>query len=186
MKKWILAGLAVVALALAGAAFAQQDAETQALITAENVKALLLEKGGAKAVPIVVTMDGTTAILTGDVATKAVQELAAEVALAVDGVKKVDNRLKIIGEKDFTKMSSEEAAKENERELKDARLESSGKIALYKAIGSSARKLEIEAADGAVSLRGTLPDAERKKVALDTIGKMKDVKKVIDLIKVDG
>jgi len=186
MTKRILAGLAVAALALAGAAFAQQDAETQALITAENVKALLLEKGGVHGVTITVTMDGTTAILTGDVATKAVQELATEVALAVDGVKKVDNRLKIIGEKDFTKMSAEEAARENERELKDARLESSGKIALYKAIGSSARKIEIEAADGAVSLRGTVPDAERKKVALDTIGKMKDVKKVIDLIKVSG
>ena len=186
MTKRILAGLAVAALALAGAAFAQQDAETQALITAENVKALLLEKGGVHGVTITVTMDGTTAILTGDVATTAVQELATEVALAVDGVKKVDNRLKIIGEKDFTKMSAEEAARENERELKDARLESSGKIALYKAIGSSARKIEIEAADGAVSLRGTVPDAERKRVALDTIGKMKDVKKVIDLIKVSG
>ena len=186
MNRRILAMAAVAALALAGGLFAQEDAETKALITAENVKALLLEKGGVHAVTMTVTMDGTTAILTGDVATKAVQELAAEVALAVDGVKKVDNRLKIVGEKPFTKMTAEEAAKENERELKDARLESSGKIALYKAIGSSARKLEIEAADGAVSLRGTLPDEERKKVALETIGKMKDVKKLIDLIKVGG
>jgi osmotically-inducible protein OsmY len=186
MKIRIVAMVALAALALAGGAFAQEDAATKALITAENVKALLLEKGGVKTVPIVVTMDGTTAILTGDVATKAVQELASEVALAVDGVKKVDNRLKLVGEKSFSKMSSEEAAKENERELADARLESSGKIALYKAIGTSASKLEIEAADGVVSLRGTLPDAERKKVALDTIGKMKDVKKVVDLVKVGG
>lgn len=186
MKIRIVAMVALAALALAGGAFAQEDAATKALITAENVKALLLEKGGVKAVPIVVTMDGTTAILTGDVATKAVQELASEVALAVDGVKKVDNRLKLVGEKSFGKMSSEEAAKENERELADARLESSGKIALYKAIGTSASKLEIEAADGVVSVRGTVPDVERKKVALDTIGKMKDVKKVVDLIKVGG
>ena len=186
MKTRIVAMALLAALALAGGAFAQDDKAVQALITGENVKALLLEKGGVKTVPIVVTMDGTTAILTGDVATKAVQELASEVALAVDGVKKVDNRLKLVGEKNFTKMSSEEAAKENERELKDARLESSAKIALYKSIGTEARKLEVEATDGVLSVRGAVPDEARKKIALDTVGKMKDVKKVVDLIKVGG
>ena len=42
----------------------------------------------------------------------------------------------------------------------------------------------LEATDGVVSLRGTVPDANRKKLALDTAGKTEGVKRVIDLIKI--
>ena len=81
-------------------------------------------------------------------------------------------------------MSAEEVAAANEQEFQDARFESSAKLALYKEIGLRARKIEVEAVMGVVSLRGTVPDAPRKQIALETVTRMKDVKKVIDLIKV--
>lgn len=164
--------------------FAQDNEMSIAWITAERVKAAMLDKGAEKALPIEVTMDRTTAILTGEVESKIVQELATEVALSVEGVSKVDNRLRVAGEKKASQMSAEEAAAANEQELRDARLETSAKIALFKEIGMRARKVEVEAVQGVVSLRGTLPDAARKQIALDTVTRMKDVRQVIDLIKV--
>ena len=183
MTKWALATMLLCLVSAAGL-YAQQDDNLAAMVIEENVKAALLEKGAEQAIPIRVLMDGSTAILTGDVETKVVQELASEVALSVDGVKEVDNRLRIAGAKSASEMSTEEAKAAAAAELADARLESEVKIALYKEIGTKARKLEVEAADGVVSLRGKLPDEARKTIALDTVKRRKDVKDVVDLIEV--
>ncbi|MGE0639805.1 MAG: BON domain-containing protein [Thermoanaerobaculia bacterium] len=182
-KKSMLLLLIALTLVPAGLLAADDEMST-AWITAEKVKAAMLDKGAERALPIEVTMDRTTAILTGEVESKIVQELATEVALSVEGVAKVDNRLHVVGEKKASQMSAEEAAAANEQELQDARLESSAKLALYKEIGLRARKIEVEAVMGVVSLRGSLPDAPRKQIALETVTRMKDVKKVIDLIKI--
>lgn len=186
MRKKLLAMALFLLTSFAVSAVAQDDEMSTAWITAEKVRALLLEKGAEKALPITVTMDRTTAILTGEVESIVVQELAKEVALAVEGVSKVDNRLRVVGEKKASEKSSEDAAKENQQELQDAQLESSVKFALYKEIGVKARKLEVEAVRGVVSLRGPLPDKARKTIAIDTVTRMKDVKRVVDLIKVDS
>ena len=179
----------IAVLAASGAARAQapqEDENLTALLAAEQVKATLLEKGGAKALPIRVTMDRATAILTGEVESKVIQELAKEVALSVDGVKKVDNRLRVAGEKPNAERSNAEASQDAVGELNDARLESAVKTALYREIGVRASKLEVEAVNGVVSVRGAVPDAARKQIVLDTLRARKDVKQVIDLMKVGG
>ena len=58
------------------------------------------------------------------------------------------------------------------------------KRALSDQIGKYSKTVEVEAADGAVSLRGSVPDAARKKIAVDTATKVKGVKKVVDLITI--
>lgn len=175
-------------LAAGGGAFAQaSDGENLAtLVTTELVRSALLDRAAAKAMPIVVTMDHGTAILTGDVESKVVQELAKEVALSVDGVRDVDNRLRVVGEKPFSQQTIAEARRHDEQEFADARLESGVKLALYREIGARAGKLEIEAVDGVVSVRGPVPDEARRKIALDTVNGLQGVKKVIDLMKVGG
>ena len=55
---------------------------------------------------------------------------------------------------------------------------------LHSEIGKRSKDIEVEAVDGVVSLRGTLPDASRKQIALDAAAKTKGVKKVVDLIKI--
>ena len=152
-----------LALSACASGLAASEGSLASMVTEELVKEALLEKGAEAASPIQVTMDRSTAILTGDVRSKVVQELAAEVALSVDGVKRVDNRLRVVGEKELSELSSEDMVAHTAAELADATLESSIKIELYKEIGTNARKT----------------------IALDTVRKMKDVKKVLDLIEVE-
>lgn len=147
-----------------------------------EIRDLLLEKGGDRALDIQVTVDRTKAILTGQVPTRAAQELAEEVALSVDGIKSVDNRLRVTPPPGGN--AAEKAGRTMEEETADALLESKVKRHLYNEIGKRAKDLEVEAVDGVVSLRGTLPDASRKQIALDAATKTKGVKRVVDLIKV--
>lgn len=172
---WVLAGLVLAFLAAPAIAQEQQASEQDAEYAKElEIRELMLEKGGEGALGIKVTVDRNKAILTGEVPTRAGQELAEEVALSVDGIKSVDNRLRI-------KPSEQHYVAD---EIADAQLESKVKRHLYSEIGKRAKQIEVEAVDGVVSLRGTLPDASRKQIALDAAAKTKGVKKVIDLIKV--
>ena len=147
-----------------------------------EIRELLFEKGGERALAIQVTVDRTKAILTGEVPTRAAQELAEEVALSVDGIKSVNNRLRVAPPAGGN--AAAKAGRTMEQETADAYLESKVKRHLYSEIGKRAKDLEVEAVDGVVSLRGTLPDASRKQIALDAATKTKGVKRVVDLIKV--
>lgn len=176
MKNHGLTGYAAVALALALLAVpALGQGEPSA--KEQELQQLLVEKAGTGAAGIRVTVDRAKAILTGVVPTRAVQELSEEVALSVDGIKSVDNRLRIDPPVD-------ENTTKFERETEDANLEGKVKRQLYAEIGRRARKIEVEAVDGIVSLRGTVPDEARKKIALDAAAKTQGVERVVDLIKV--
>ncbi len=173
----------VVLLGIAARTAAQEASEQDSTYAKElEIQELLLEKGGKVAVGIRVTVDRAKAILTGEVPTRAAQELAEEVALSVDGIKSVDNRLRVVPPPGGN--AADAAARTMEEETADAYLESKVKRHLYNEIGKRARDLEVEAVDGVVSLRGTLPDASRKQIALDAATKTKGVTRVIDLIKV--
>jgi len=144
-----------------------------------EIRDLLLEKGGESAMGIRVTVDRTKAILTGEVPGRPAQELAEEVAKSVEGIKSVDNRLQI-----KPRSGGPAPAQTLEQELADARLEAKVKRHIHDEIGQWSKEIGVEAVEGVVSLRGTVPDENRKKLALDTAQKTKGVKKVIDLLKV--
>jgi osmotically-inducible protein OsmY len=143
-----------------------------------EIHQLLVDKLGPGAEGIRVTVDRSKAILTGDVPARSIQEIAEEVVLSVDGMSSVDNEVRV------TPPIDETLQPRLEREAADAELESRVKKDLYSEIGSRARRIEVEASDGVVSLRGKVPDDARKKIALDTAAKIKGVTQVIDLIKV--
>jgi len=168
---------AVMALSLVSVALADDADETKIATTEVDVQEKLLEKGGTAAAGIRVTMDGKTAILTGTVRTHAAYELSTEVALSVPGVKKVDNRLKLV---------TTEPTRTAEEEMEDSWLEAKVKRRLISDIGSQARKLEVEVVDNVVSVRGELDSVERKGLAVACIQKTDGVKKFIDLISVKG
>lgn len=181
-RGFVVFALALALVATAARAVAEEPKENEQDATYAKeleIRDLLLEKGGQSAVGIRVTVDRAKAILTGEVPTRAAQELAEEVALSVDGIKSVNNRLQIKPPPGGT------ASQTAEEEIADALLESKVKRHLYSELGKRARQLEVEAVDGVVSLRGTLPDEARKKIALDAVGKTKGVVRVVDLIKVE-
>lgn len=142
-----------------------------------KLSAKLVEAFGDDALTIRVTYFDGKAILTGKVVERSTQELAEQVALYFYEVSKVDNQLR--AEKDRSLMDGR-----LQDEGFDAMLESEAKAALAGEIGSHAKDVNVEAADGVVAVRGTVPDEARRKLALDTLASLSRISKVIDLLRV--
>jgi osmotically-inducible protein OsmY len=187
MRKQIVGVVAAaVALLALGTTFAQTTAEDEAStawVTELKVKSALLDKIGPDALGVRVTLDRTQAILTGTVEKRSTQELAEEVAKSVEGVASVDNKIRVAGG-EAQGNDVERAEQHVTSELDDARLESRVKLRLVGELGRRARPIEVEASDGVVSLRGPVPDRERRNLALETARGVSGVKKVVDLLRV--
>jgi len=190
-RRWLMVfilALVFVPLAqgIAGAAGPQQTEQKENAADPESkeleLRDLLLTKLGHDALGIRVTVDRTTAILTGTVPTRSAQELAEEVAFSFEGIKKVDNRVKV--DPKAGGGTGEKAGRTADQETADAALEIKVKRSLFSELGKRARDIEVEAVDGVVSLRGTVPDSARKQIALTAANQTKGVQRVIDLIKV--
>ncbi len=150
------------------------SAEVTDALHATNVKAKLIDKLGTDALRITVSVSGEKATLTGEVAKSPSQRLAEEVALSVDGIKKVDNKV--------TVKNAEGAVAATEASVKNVSLEMKVKSILLTEIGENALKIEVEAVDGVVSLRGKLDNPDTSKAAVAKTRSIKGVKKVINLL----
>jgi osmotically-inducible protein OsmY len=180
--------LLALALLLISPAFADQDKESDLSTVVDNaatelrVKTALLGKIGWDMIDTDVEAHGTHVTLLGEAESKAHCELAKEVALSVEGVHTVDNRLKL--EEEPTEAPVGDAVAKAEREVKDAILESRVKTALIAEMGTNAFDIEVEATDGEVSLRGHLSQEQQEEIALSTAKSTKGVEKVVDLLTV--
>jgi len=127
---------------------------------------------------IEVRVEGSTATLTGTVTSRSTQELAEEVAKSVPGVTSVDNRIQGPSAKGLGKVRDEAV---------DAMLELEVKGALVRDAGTAvAGTLTVEAADGVVSLRGTVHEDSVRSRALESAGRVEGVRKVIDLVEIEA
>jgi osmotically-inducible protein OsmY len=192
-----LSGFLLAALLLAGCASTVPTPQSQAgdetvreqdvadARLAADVRLALLEKLGEDVLGVTVEAKGGRVTLIGAVDERSTQELAEEVAKSVPGVVRVNNRL-------FSRRESPEsttvgrAVGTTEREVDDAVLEMRIGKNLLGEIGRYALDLEVEVTDGVVSLRGTLPDPERKSLALKAAEGTSGVERVIDLLQVRG
>jgi hyperosmotically inducible periplasmic protein len=148
-----------------------------------EIRLALLQKLGDDGLGVTVDAAGGRVTLVGAVEERVTQELAEEVTKSVSGVQSVDNRLFVRGgQPERTPVAR--AVGTAEREVDDAILEMRVGKNLLAEIGRYALDLEVEATEGAVSLRGTLPDRERKSLALRAARGTSGVEKVIDLLKV--
>jgi hyperosmotically inducible protein len=182
--------LAAVAIALtaavvnAGTVRADVDSTLRTARIEVALRLALLEHFGLDGGRVGIDVHGDTVTLSGVVKEKPTQELSEEVALAVDGVKQVDNDITLATAESGSEEPAAKAVDKAEKEVGDAVLESRVKLNLLDKIGLQAMKLEIEASGGVVSLRGTVASGEHRDIALRTARRTKGVKKVIDLIKV--
>jgi osmotically-inducible protein OsmY len=148
--------------------------EVSEALHATSVKAKLVDKLGADALRITVSVSGETATLTGEVAKSASQGLAEEVALSVKGIRKVDNKV--------TVKDAAGTVAASEASVKNVALELKVKSILLAHFGTNALKIEVEAVDGVVSLRGKLDNPETSKAAITKTRSIKGVKKVVALL----
>lgn len=150
----------------------------------------LLEQLGEDALGIETRVSGDRAVLTGEVSERSSEELAEEVALSVEGIDRVSNRLRTKGVAGAKRSKMEAVLEDAGHEVEDAALEARVGIALLEELGRHAFGVEVEATDGVVSLRGHVPDEERRELAKRTAGRINGVKKVLDLLtlrrRVDG
>ncbi len=167
----VVVAAAVTTIALVACA-GQEPVDREA-----QLRRLMVDKLGADAEGIRVTLVDDKAILTGTVQERATQELAKEVALTFTGVGKVDNQLEAAT--DDTVVSGQLA-----NEAEDAKLEIEVKRAVSGELGQHAKEVEVEVTDGAVSLRGQVPDQARLDLALEAAAKVEGVRTVVNLLTV--
>jgi osmotically-inducible protein OsmY len=147
-----------------------------------EVRLALLEKLGNDGLDVKVDALGGRVRLSGAVDKRSTQELAEEVVRSVPGVQGVDNAL--VAREGSAGTPAARAVGEAENELGDAILEMRVGRNLLGEIGRYALDLEVEATGGVVSLRGMLPDEERKSLALRAARETSGVQRVVDLLKV--
>ena len=164
--------MVLMSLAVAGLAMAATTADLE-----KQISAKLVEAFGDDATSISVAVVDGKAVLIGRVAERSTAELAEEVALFFEGVRSVDNQVVAAKDRSFIEGQLLD-------EGGDATLEVTVKAALQGEIGKHAQKIEVEAADGVVAIRGTVPDEARLKFAQDTAAKVHGVRKLIDLLRV--
>ena len=152
----------------------------------KEVRLALLEKLGEDVLGVTVDAAGGRVLLAGAVDERSTQELAEEVAKSVPGVRRVDNRLVTRQERRAPGTPVGKAVGHAQREVDDAVLEMRVGKNLLEEIGRYAIDVEVEASDGVVSLRGILPDRERKSLALHAAEETSGVGKVVDLLRVQG
>lgn len=141
------------------------------------VQKKLVDKLGDDAKTIKVALVDKKIVLVGEVAGRDTQELATEVAKSVPGVTSVDNQVKAKAEKGL-------GAGKIKDEAEDNKVESAVESLLKKELGAHAKDVEVENVGGTVSVRGTVPDDARLKIARDAVKSVPGVKKVVDLLEV--
>lgn len=142
----------------------------------------LLEKLGFDALGIDIEANASsrTVALTGEVSDRASRELAPEIARSVEGVESVRSDIEVAVPDDGARRPE---SGETEREVGDALLEARAKTALIGEIGTNAFSVELESADGVVTVRGELPSGDLRDAAIATLEEVDGVTEVVDLVE---
>lgn len=189
LAKMVLIDGALIAVVLLGTVLISGSTKTMAAenqsdwTTTLNVKLALLNKLGTDSLHIDVDSSGGDVMLKGMVHKRETRELAETVAESVDGVKSVNNEIKLEAkENDPNKVGA--AVGEAESEVKDAMLETKIRLALGDKMGSDGFRVGTEAASGVVTLEfdPDFPEARRQEASKVVKG-VKGVTKVVTVEK---
>lgn len=166
-------GKTVSTQAKAAAKEAKEDIK-EAMLNSKIRLALLKTLKGADSVRVGVTVKGSTAMLSGEVEDRASEKMASEAAKSVAGITAVKSSIKL---------NPKAPHQDNlEASIKDAVLVSEVRLRLLQEVGESAVGIHITASDGAVSLRGEMPNNTLREKAVLQVKTMPSVTRVEDLM----
>lgn len=160
-----------------------QDQVADALLLT-RVRVALLEHLGSDGLRVQIEAKEGAVGLSGQVQKRSSQELAEQVARSVNGVREVRNRITVATGSEGAGPPVARVVGKVEREVADAVLQGKVKARLLEDLGRVAFDIEVHAADGVVSLSGTVPDAARRDLAVQVAKATKGVKELHDLLKV--
>ena len=184
MKLKMTVKMALIGALLIGGSAATAADNQADWITTLSVKLALLNKLGTDSLHVDVDSNAGALTLAGTVEKRETRELAATIATSVDGVKSVDNQLRL--EASVANPSKTGvAAGEAEAEVKDAVLATKIRLALVNKMGSDGFKIGTEVANGVVTLKFD-PDfaAARRAEAGTIVNGVDGVTKVVSVEKI--
>ena len=150
-------------------------------VTHVKVRGILLEHFGTDALGIEIQVAGGNVVLSGTVEKSNTRELAKQAALSVKGVASVENRLQL-GSGPAAKAKN--SARHAKASLNDALLEVKVKARLFDQVGGNAMKIKVEAADGVVTLSGSVPSKNIRETAVDTAKTTGGAKRVVSSLRI--
>ena len=181
LRSAVITGLAILAVlvmvgnpALAQSPDAKKNADME-----KTIAALLVDKLGPDAQSIRVTVVGDKVTLTGQVTERSTQEIADDVAMFVDGVKKVDNQVKATKNPSF-------GTEKMKKEMADSELERAVEKKVKGELGAHYKTISIECTAGVCSISGIVPDQARLDLAVKTASSVEGAKKIVALLKIKG
>ncbi len=145
-----------------------------------RVRVALLERLGDDGLRVTINSRQGAVELSGQVEKQENVELAGRVARTVDGVRTVTNGVTAAAEGQLLEPPVARTMSKVEHGVADALLETHVKMRLIGELGTVAFKIGVTASRGVVTLSGTVPDAERRRVAVRIAGATTDVKEVRD------
>lgn len=160
------------------------DLNLEAVAADLEIRGALLEHVGTDAFGIAVENEGGQVVLSGEVSDEATKKLAKQAVLSVDGIREVDNRLTVAERSEGAETPVARVVETAEGEVSDALLETRIKAVLVRELGRVGIGIDVEAVDGSVSLRGDVPDEERRDLAVRIVSEMDAVDEVHDLLSV--
>jgi len=149
-----------------------------------RVRVALLERLKEDGLRVTIEVQGPDVELSGAVEHSANVQLAERVAASVSGVRAVHSRVTVALAGQTVEPPVAHVLGKVERSLGDALLEARVKARLLSELGKVAFDVEVSCAGGVVTLAGTVPDADRHRVATGVARSTSGVKEVRDRLTV--
>ena len=153
-----------------------------------KVKTALIDKLGVDGGRLAVDAHDGDVTLQGVVKTESTAAMAADVAGSVNGVASVERNIAVDKDVAGTVIDKQvdRAIDKTQTEISDALLETRVKTRLIETMGRVAFAIEVEAEGGVVSLSGTVPDAIRRDLAVQTASRTEGALRVVDQLSTSG
>jgi osmotically-inducible protein OsmY len=159
------------------------DSVSEALLVT-RVRVALLDRLKEDGLRVSITVHGGAVELSGAVKHRSSGELAPRVVASVKGVRSVRSGVVLAGGTPGPEPPVARVVGTVERSVGDALLVAKVKARLLEQIGKVAFKVDVDAADGFVTLSGAVPDAARERLAVGAARGTSGVKDVRSLLVV--
>lgn len=148
----------------------------EAMLGSKVRLALLKSLKGADSLRVSVAVHGTAVTLSGEIEDRASEKMASEATKAVEGVGTVTSTI--------THNPKAPHQENFDRNVKDAMLVSEVRLRLLQDLGTAGIGIHVTATDGAVSLRGSMPNETMHSKSLECVKAITGVTRVEDLMTV--
>ncbi|MBZ5588448.1 MAG: BON domain-containing protein [Acidobacteriia bacterium] len=165
-------------------AWGQVSASVGEALLMTRVRVALLERLKEDGLRVTIEAHGGNIELSGQVERSANVQLAERVAASVDGVRTVHSSVTLAANGQALEPPVAHILGKVERGFADVLLEARVKVRLLSELGKVAFEVEVDAARGVVTLKGTVPDADRRKLATGIVRSTSGVKEVRDQLTV--